>query len=102
MKYINFFGEEGGFEHVRQVLNGEFESQSQNVGSLVRLVQSACENLVQPFIQKHGRDILTHIKAYVKDSVEKDLRNISKESLQIMIEGINSLAERVHSIKEAR
>jgi ubiquitin carboxyl-terminal hydrolase 34 len=102
VKYINTFGERGGFDFILNALNGRINVSQEIMGQLVKIIQSASENLVEPFIKLNGDKILQSISNFVTENAEKNLRTLSQQNLLNVIESVNSLAQRIYNSKEAR
>lgn len=102
VKYLNTFGEHGGFDFIMDVLNHKITVNQEVMGQIVRMVQNASENLVEPFIKANGEKILNSIMTYVTENAEKNLRNLTQQNLINVIESVSSLAQRAYSIKKAK
>lgn len=102
VKYINIFGEYGGFDFLLRVLSGNIQVSQDNMGQLIQMIHNASENLVEPFIKNHGTIILDSISNYVVENAEKNIRNLSQQNLLTILESTHSLAQRVYPAKQAR
>lgn len=102
VKYINAFGDHGGFDFILSALEGKVAVSQETMGQLVRMIQNASENLVEPFVKQHGEKMLTAISSFILDNAEKNLRNLSQQNLMNVIDSISSLAQRIYAAKRAR
>jgi len=102
VKYINIFGEYGGFDFILSVLSGKVSVTQDTMGQLIQMIHNASENLVEPFIKNNGAVILESISQYVIDNAEKNIRNLSQQNLLTILESTHSLAQRVYPSSQAR
>lgn len=102
VKYLNIFGEQGGFDYILDILSNKVQVSLEFTGQLIKVIQNASENFLEGFIKDHGEQVLSAILLYGLDSAEKNIRNLSQANLLTIIESIQSLAQRVHSAPKAR
>ena len=102
VKYMNIFGENGGFDFILNVLENKEEVPQEVLGALIQLIQSCSKNLVKPFIDEHGIKILMNIKKYLLVNLRENLRDLNKNNITTVLNAVSSLADRVYSIKKSK
>ena len=86
VNYINIFGEYGGFEFSLDVIEKKEQVHPDFLAQLIYLLRGCLDNLVGPFIIKHGRQIISFISDHILNDQKENLRSLDKNSLGNFLE----------------
>ena len=98
MHFINYFGNEGGFEKIIEVLeNGEMndELNIQVMGNLATLIALPANIYHKAFMEEFGARIANSIKARLLGSSDKTLRDVRKEQIDTILKAIGGVQARI-------
>ena len=102
IKYINLFGENGGFDRLLNILEDNSDEARTVLSEYIRLIQSSSDYLVAPFIKENGEKMLNKIKEYIMVNTQMNLRDLSQSNLIAVLEGINCLSQRIYPTDVAK
>ena len=102
VKYINIFGENGGFDYFLDVINKKINVPQNILEGLINFFKSSCKNLIKPFIEENGKTILEFLKNYLITNTKENLRNFEQKNISTLINAISTLVHRIYLKEEAK
>jgi ubiquitin C-terminal hydrolase len=101
VRFINLFGSAGGFEFVSASLAGPLAQHQDAFSQAVFIVKNFAENLVQPWVQSHGEQLLKSLLDYGAANIDRNIRTFSQGYLSNFIEAVSVLSLRLKPYQEA-
>lgn len=94
IKYVNLFGNYGGFEKMFSFLNEKNPNQK-ILMQYTRILKSCTDFLVEDVIKNNGSLLLKKLIRYALNCTEQNLRETSQEQLQTLLDAIEGLSLRI-------
>lgn len=104
MEFMDFFGNEKGFELILDVLENAKMDETLNIhvmGNLATLIALPANIYHRTFMDDYGARIVSSIKARLLASSDKGIRDVRREQIDIIMKAVGNLQARIMEKEEA-
>ena len=94
MNFMNYFGNEKGFEMILDVLENAKMDDTLNIqvmGNLATLIALPANIYHRTFMDDYGARIVNSIKARLLGATDKSIRDVRKEQIDTILKAVGSI-----------